>query len=51
MSWKVKVLEFVTKYNRFLRLAVLLGVLLALSILSSGNNPTGEVDPDEDAPF
>ncbi len=51
MSWKVKVLEIVTKYNKLLRLAVLLGVLLALGILSSGNNPTGEVDPDEDAPF
>lgn len=51
MSWKVKVLEFVTKYNRLLRFAALLGVVLALSILSSGSNPTGEVDPDDDAPF
>ena len=51
MSWKVRILEFVTKYNKFLRLAALVGVLLALSALSSGNNPTGEVDPNEDAPF
>ena len=51
MSWKVKILEFVTKYNRLLRFAVLLGALLALSLLGTGNNPTGEVDPNEDAPF
>ena len=51
MSWKIRVLEFVTKYNKFLSLVALLGMVLALNILSSGNNPTGEVDPNEDAPF
>lgn len=51
MSWKVRVLEFVTKHSRLLRFAALLGVLLAVGLLRSGINPTGEVDPHEDCPF